>query len=176
MTMTQQDQPDEQDAQRRRRFLEQGAPVSVEEERTYEPEQATLTNPTPLTVELPDTSDVTAQLAEDDDREAVLTLEFEHIAEPPDFGLVVFVNSPAANLDTPLTDPGYLGSIAFFHPAGGKHEATIVQLPARNAIEQTDTEGPLSITLVPASSPNAQISPQAIDLTATIAVVNSQVG
>jgi hypothetical protein len=128
--MAQQDEPNEEDAQRRRSFLEEGAPVSLEEERTYEPEQAKLTVPNPLTVELPDTADVTTQLAEDDDREAVLTLEFEHMAQPPDFGLVVFVNTPAANSDTPVTDPGYLGSIAFFHPEEEEHEATAVQLPA----------------------------------------------
>jgi hypothetical protein len=143
---------------------------------TYQPANARLSAPRPATVSLPDTADVTAQLAEDDDREAVLTLEFEHMAEPPDFGLVVFINSPAANLDTPLTDPGYLGSIAFSHTEGDEPEATIVQLPARNAIERSDTEGPLSITLVPVPFPNAQISPQAIDLTATIAVVHSPAG
>jgi hypothetical protein len=130
--------------------------------------------PETVTVQLPDTAGLAAELAQDEDREALLELEFEHVPDPTDFSFLVFVNTPTASPDTPVTDPGFIGTVSFF-PAGVDHqEPDVVRLPARHAIERINAEGPLSVTLVPVPFPNVQISPRDLGVTVTAAVVQSE--
>jgi hypothetical protein len=171
-----QDDQNEEEAQRKRQFLERGAPVRVEPVQRYEPVRPRMVVPRALTVELPGTEELASELAQDDNHEAMISLEFAHLGEATDFSVLVFVNTPRAGADTPTTAPGFVGAVAFFHGQDQQHTATTAQLPARGAIERSETRGPLNVTLLPVGFPDRRISARELDVTATVELVRSEVG
>jgi hypothetical protein len=177
MPLLQNDDADEQEAQRKRRFLEDGAEVELEPLRDYAPAAGRLAAPRPVTVELADTRDLAPRLASEDDAEAVVVLDLGHLPTTPDFSVLAFVNTPDADARTPTTDPGYLGTVAFFH--GDRHdpaEPMRVMLPARQAIERTGADRPITVTLVPIPHPGRSITNLTLDVTASVQLVRSEVG
>ncbi len=167
--------PADEDAERRRRFLEDGAAVRAEVIEQYPTVTPTLAVPTPLPVQLPDTIDVSERLERDDEVEAVITLEFPQVEHVPDLGLLVFVNTARAGADTPTSAPGFLGTINFFHDHGHQHPTT-VRLPARRAIVGTAPPGPIEVTLVPVAVPGRRLPAEALDVRTHLELVRATVG
>jgi hypothetical protein len=147
------------------------ADVDLDTVHTYQPATVRLAVPQPATVELPDTRDLLQRLAADAGTEAVVTLEFAEPAAPADFSLVVFVNTPGAGADTPVTAPGFVGTVGFPHP--GSEDPVRAVLPATDAIRGAAATGPVTFTIVPVGYPDRPVMSQVIEVTVSVAVVRS---
>jgi hypothetical protein len=175
MLMQNNNQPDEDEAQRTRSFLEDGARVRVDTLRESPPVTPRVMLPSPLLVEVPGTAEVASELEADEAAEALVVLEFGHGDTAPDVGVKVFVNSRDAGPATPPSAPGFVGIVNFFHDHDGHHEPTVVRFPARNAILRSGAQGPVVLTLVPVGLPDRRITTRTIDVTASIELVNATV-
>jgi hypothetical protein len=175
MLMQNNNQPDEDEAQRTRRFLEDGARVRVDTVRESRPVTPRVVVPSPLLVEVPDTAEVAGELEADEEAEALVVLEFGHQQEVPDVGLQVFVNARDAGPATPPSAPGFVGTVNFFHDHDDHHEPTVVRFPARGAILRSSVQGPVVLALVPIGLPDRRITTRAIDVTASIELVRATV-
>lgn len=168
-------QPEEEEAARTRSFLEDGADVRAEPFRESRPVTPRVSVPGPVGVEVPDTVDVPDEIEADDEVEALVVLEFGHLDPAPDFGLHVFVNTPGAGPGgSEPTEPGYLGTVNFFHDHD-HHAPTVARLPARRAIQRTRSQGPIALTLVPVGVPGRRLTPRDIDVTVSVELVRAAV-
>jgi tyrosinase len=124
-----------------RRFLEEGADVRLRVEESFP--IATGVEMVPGRAESQE-SDVTfermARTVEATDRRVLLSLD--GVSAPPeeDFFVRVFVNLPGASAETPIDDPHYAGSFAFFEDGEASHEGGHDK---RFLVDMTDALGEL---------------------------------
>lgn len=158
-----------------KQFLETGAPSSLPvRERVAVASGLTLTAGRPTVAQA---KAATGALAPVLDRRERLLLNIERVQEPPtkDVFLRAFVNLPTADATTPITDPHYAGSFAFF---GGDHAGhtsgaagadpgvgflvdvseTVRRLRAMNLLAD---DGAVAVTLVPTPITTAGARPAA---------------
>lgn len=140
----------EEEARELERYLEQGAATSIEVVNTFPAARLPdlLAQPATIAFDISG-QELLGRLTTDEDQ-VLLDIEISNVsptAEPP---LLVFVNRPAATSQTPATDPGFVGALAFFLP----HPEVRFRLNATRAVrEAAAVPLPLTATLVPIQLP-----------------------
>lgn len=176
----------EQEAQELKRYLERGGTVKLDRLRRAEAEHAALAATGPAVLPLPDSAAIVAQLANaGTDTIGLLELTFSGVEETPGFAVRVFVNTPDADARTPTTAPGFVGKVAFFcHTTerGGKMVCVVhgeglptFRLNATEALRRTGSRGPATVTLVPIGRRGRKLDATALDVTAAINLMRSEV-
>jgi hypothetical protein len=169
------------EAQQLKLFLQRGASTSLELIQSFESRE-TLTvflgEPASLTFDVTG-NDLLSALAESTDREATLSIDVSDVASDGDFFVHVFVNDDGASMQTPPSDPHFLGGIAFFCrvlgadgrfvciPAGTSYRYHLALTPSLQRIE--NSADPLHVTIV--LVPFSDRVPQARAMSVTAAAV-----
>jgi hypothetical protein len=158
-----------------RQHLEKGGKVTLESQQTFQSSTETI-DTRPVTVTFIGSEDLATKLTGRGKGVKVrANLSFTH-QETPNFVVLAFLNSPRANASTPITDPGYLGPVAFFaHNGETHHETTVARLSAGNVTRKTGRKGAITLTLVPVGFPGRTIKAQAMQVSATLEVLLSTV-
>lgn len=163
---------------RLKEFLDVGATTTLEIVGQFKTSAAVLAVPRPVTVEAADRDVLGKQLAGVDSQ----TRLFVSLSFPPlnasDFALLVFVNTPAATVETAVSAAGFVGAVAFFmDPAGRGHEhgATTFTLPATDAARRTSASPGFTVTLVPVPYGQRPVTPRPVAFTASLQFVRSTV-
>jgi hypothetical protein len=147
------------------------AGVRLDTVHEYPPVTVPLAADQPATVEVADAADLADRLARSAALEAVITLSFDDPEALPDFSIVVFVNTPEADADTPTTAPGFIGTVSPADPGGRTDQPVLSVLPARSAVDRTDWSATLQVTLVPIPYPDRSTTRQAYEVTVAAAIV-----
>ncbi len=139
-----------------------------------------LAAPQPATVQLAGTEQLTARIdteaarEPDADIEAVVILDFGELTTSPGYALIVFVNTPDADLDTPTSAPGFIGTVAFPHrdpPAAGQPVRAL--LPATDAIRASTDSDAVRVTLVPDPDTDHPASRATLEVRVTVTLVRA---
>jgi tyrosinase len=165
----------EKDARDLEKFVREGAKVTLEFTRKFELKRsiaAEIGKPAsePVTIE---PEPAAAALRAENKQRVLLTLNGVQLPSTTDIFVRVFINKPDANENTPITDPNYAGSFAFFggahvHVGGPKTAAYIVDIT--NTLRRLNQGGALSSTkavtvqLVVAPFPERQPSERTVRL------------
>jgi hypothetical protein len=119
--------------------------------------------------------DLDKQLAGAGAGEVHLVFRIGHRAGPPDVSVLVFLNTPDAGADTPITG-GFAGSISFFeHEGHGDHGQGPFRLPVTAALKRVGSQSKVTATFVPVPFPGRTSTPQVLDVNAALHVVRSTV-
>ncbi|MDZ7692785.1 MAG: DUF_B2219 domain-containing protein [Balneolaceae bacterium] len=160
-----------------RKFLREGAPVELEFiDRVRVEQQVRVVPNEPMTVYMNlDRDSFRRILSQDETAKILLTVGDVQLPEASDIFMRVFVNMPEASADTPLDDPHYAGSFAFFVDPEAhqeEHEPPDYLVNITNALYRLRREGILGdsqlsevgIQLVAVPFPNREIRAKAIGL------------
>jgi hypothetical protein len=158
-----------------KQHLEKGGKVTLESRQIFQSSPATM-DVQPVTVTFEGSEDLATKLSGMEKGIKVrANLSFTH-KETPNFVVLTFLNSPRANARTPISDPGYLGPVAFFaHEGETHHEVTVARLSAGNVTRKTKRKSAITLTLVPVGLPGQAIKAQAIEVSATLELLLSTV-
>jgi hypothetical protein len=156
--------------------LKRGGRVSLETRRQF---RGTVVEASEerVVVAFPGTEGLDKQLADAGASEVHLVFRVGHRAGPPDVSVVVFLNTPDARPDTPITG-GFVGSIAFFeHQGHAEHGQgpSPFRLPAMAALKQVGGPEAVTATFVPVAFPARGSIPQVLDVSAALHLVRSTV-
>jgi hypothetical protein len=183
----------EEQAQEMKRFLEQGAIVSLEPIARASSASAELIPPQSISLEI----DATSALEKLGDRSgeqeggggttvervSILELEFQPPKVAPEYSITLFINKRDVNLGMSIEDPSFAGSVAFFCHGelsegelvcmAHNEEPVIFRLPAKpNALDTSEGE-PLIVTLLPV--PLDERTPeQPLNVVATLEIARSE--
>jgi hypothetical protein len=126
-----------------------------------------------VSVTFPGSEDLDRQLAQVGANEAHLVFQIGHPAGPPD-AVLVFLNTPNATADTPITG-GFVGSVAFFEHPG--HGSPPFRLPLTAALKKAPPPSGKAntVTFIPAAFPDRASTPQILGVAATLDLVLSTV-
>lgn len=165
------------DKQALEKFLREGAPAKLEFIKRYELRRAvTAELQKPSGARLKIEPDAFRALMDSSAREkAILTVDEVEAPLKQDLFVRVFINKPDASADTPIEDPHYAGSFAFFCCATGADHAAMAAKPKlRYLVDVTDTVrklnqgGSLSadvdITLVAVPVENREVETRTVTL------------
>jgi hypothetical protein len=163
--------------ERVKRFLERGGKTTLDTRNRSAAPTVSGNTSASMTANVPGTEGMVKQIrggGGDLDAHVVLTVTY---TSRPDFSLLVFVNTPNAAGDTPITVPGFVGSVAIFpHDVDAHHDgAASFRLPATDAVAKTSAGGPVTVTIVPITAPGRQLTAQTVTVTATVELVVSKV-
>jgi hypothetical protein len=177
----------EEEAQELKRFLEEGAEVSLETVQRVEAAPTELESTHITGVRFPRAEDITGQVSpEETGTVAVLTLQFAHPVSVPAFSIGVFLNTTDADATTPFGVPGFVGIIAFFCHAEERQgellcvdhgqEPISYRLPLTAVLERTGPPDDVTVALVPIPFPDRDIERQTLSVAGSIELVRSIVG
>jgi hypothetical protein len=174
----------EGEAQELKRFLEQGAELSVETIDRFEAEPARLAVPETLVLSFPQTESLLSELEDNEERQVLLSLEFAQHAISPTFAIALYLNIPDADTSTAESD-SLIGSIAFFCHTEERDGVVFCvshgdspfgfRIPFTNTLKRTGSERELTVTLVPFAGPEQEPEPQTLAVRSFIELVVSTV-
>ena len=162
--------------ERLKRIMERGARTTLDTKRRFAAPAARLQARRPIVVDIAGTDDLTKELAAAD-TEVHVVLDLEQ-PTAPDFAALVFLNTPDATANTPLTAPGYAGAIAFFgsSDANDHHSANpSIRLSVTGVIRKLGATSGFTATLVPVPYSGRSSGRQTVTVTASLEVVVSKV-
>jgi hypothetical protein len=166
-----------------RRFLEQGAEVSLETIERFEAEPAILRVPEPAVMRFT-VGDLGAVLEQTEGSDVLISLEVSEEGLTPDLALSLFLNMPEADATTSIRDRGFLGSVAFFCHTEERDGIFVCiahadaparySIPLTDGLEGTDLGNDPTLTIVPVPL-LGEATRQSLQLSAAIEVVASSV-
>jgi hypothetical protein len=157
-----------------RRFLERGSRTILRVERAFAAPPVRLGALDPVTVDVPGTEEIVGQIKGGGGaRDAHVTVRFTY-TEQPEFSALVFVNTEGATANSSITDPGYVGAVAFFWHHEGETSIGF-RLPATVPLATTKRSTASTVTVVPIGYPDQQASPHDVDVTIALELVESTV-
>jgi hypothetical protein len=180
------DEPSTEDeAQELKRFLEEGADVGLETIQRFATEPVSLRVPESVVISFPETADLLGQISGQEDIEVLLSLDFTDVSRVPEFAVGLFLNAPDADRSTPLEDPRFVTSVAFFCQSEERDgilvcvehdgEPERFRIPLAQALERNDVRDELSISLVPLPNPEGELSEQTLQVAGSVEIVRSTV-
>lgn len=162
----------EEEARELERYLQEGAATSLEVVNTFAAARLPDLLAEPVSIAFDVTGqELLEQLTTDDDQ-VLLDIEISDVSPTDEPPLLVFLNRPAATAETPATDPGFVGAIAFFMPHGGVRTRFNATEAVGNAAA---TPLPLAVTLIPVSVPESPATAASRVANAQIQLVRSTV-
>ncbi len=165
----------DQDAQALEKFLREGAPAKLEYVKRYELRRAVNVglDATPPRLKI-EPEAFRAMMDAGAREKAILTVDEVEAPPKQDVFVRVFINKPDAGPDTPISDPHYAGSLAFFCCATGGAHADMAKPKLRYLVDVTNTVRSLNqsgaltadvdITLVPVPVENRPVETRSVTM------------
>jgi hypothetical protein len=169
-------QPTEQPTNAQQRRVQRGARIALE---TRKQIRGRVTEATAerIVVQYPGTVDIDKQLADlGADTQAHLVFTVAHATALADLALMVFIDTPQATNDTPVSSVGFAGSVAFFEHEGGGHGRPQFRVPLTAALRRSGPrQTALTSTFVPVALPGRPAAKQPLVVNTALHLTQSKV-
>ena len=158
--------------------IQRGAKVTLDTVKSF---PGTVTDATTdhVTVTFRGTADLAQLLPQSGANEVHLVCKIAHKASPPEFSVMVYLNAPKASVaGQPTGQPtsGFAGGLAFFEHPG--HGSPPFRLPISSALQEAPAPngGDVTATFVPVAFPDRESTPEVLEISASLDLMNSFVG